>query len=186
VEEVSQLLGRLRPQCKAAVDGPAGYRNGYGKPGRLALRGGTITVQRPRVRVLVERFESRVLPLFKRHTAQVGGLLPELCLHGPSSGDFNLALHGLLIEAAPLSASSLDWLKAVWQAENEAGKLRPLPTPRTMERVLQRDGLTAPQIRLAPLLPRQERPGPQARASNQLHEVDLVGQIYLQASGHRS
>jgi hypothetical protein len=45
--------------------------------------------------------------------------------------------------------------------------------------------LTAPRIRLAPLLPRQKYPGPQARASNQLHEVDLVGPIYLKGSGHR-
>src|SRR5262249_19298670 len=28
-------------------------------------------------------------------------------------------------------------------------------------------------------------PGPQARASNELHEVDLVGPIYLKGSGHR-
>ena len=60
-----------------------------------------------------------------------------------------------------------------------------LPSPRTIERVLQRHGLTAPHVRLAPLRPRQEYPGPQARASNELHEVDLVGPIYLQGSGHR-
>ena len=45
--------------------------------------------------------------------------------------------------------------------------------------------MTAPRVRLAPLLPRQEYPGPQARASNQLHEVDLVGPIYLKGSSHR-
>jgi putative transposase len=50
---------------------------------------------------------------------------------------------------------------------------------------LQRNGLTAPRVRLAPLLPRQEYPGPQARASNQLHQVDLVGPIYLKGSGRR-
>jgi transposase InsO family protein len=63
--------------------------------------------------------------------------------------------------------------------------VRPLPSERTIERVLERNGLTAPRVRLAPLLPRQEWPGPQARASNELHEVDLVGPIYLQGSGHR-
>src|SRR5262249_23282075 len=62
---------------------------------------------------------------------------------------------------------------------------RPLPCARTIERVLERNGLTAPRVRLAPLLPRQEYPGPQARASNDLHEVDLVGPIYLKGSGHR-
>src|SRR5215472_14963264 len=70
-------------------------------------------------------------------------------------------------------------------AELQALDMRPLPNPRTIERVLQRNGLTAPRVRLAPLLPRQEWPGPQARASNELHEVDLVGPVYLQGSGHR-
>ena len=70
-------------------------------------------------------------------------------------------------------------------AELKALGICPLPTERTIERVLERNGLTAPRIRLAPLLPRQEYPGPQARASNQLHEVDLVGPVYLKGSGHR-
>jgi Homeodomain-like domain len=70
-------------------------------------------------------------------------------------------------------------------AELKSLGIRPLPCERTIERVLQRNGLTAPRIRLAPLLPRQDYPGPQARASNELHEVDLVGPIYLQGSGHR-
>jgi putative transposase len=70
-------------------------------------------------------------------------------------------------------------------AELKALGIRPLPCERTIERVLQRNGLTAPRVRLAPLLPRQEYPGPQARASNDLHEVDLVGPVYLKGSGHR-
>ncbi|HKB41423.1 MAG TPA: hypothetical protein VKD72_33665 [Gemmataceae bacterium] len=63
--------------------------------------------------------------------------------------------------------------------------VRPLPCERTVERVLGRNNLTAPRLRLAPLLPRQEYPGPQARASNDLHEVDLVGPVYLQGRSHR-
>jgi putative transposase len=125
-EEVTEALGRLKSQRRSPLDAAPGYRNGLGKPRRLALSSGTITVRRPRVRGLAERFQSRILPLFKRHTAQVGDLLPELYLHGLSSGDFDLALRGLLGEAAPLSASSLDRLKAVWQAEYEAWKRRPL------------------------------------------------------------
>jgi len=70
-------------------------------------------------------------------------------------------------------------------AELKALGIRPLPGARTIERVLQRNGLTAPRVRLAPLLPRQEYPGPQARASNELHQVDLVGPVYLKGSGHR-
>jgi putative transposase len=71
------------------------------------------------------------------------------------------------------------------RAELKALGIRPLPAARTIERVLQRHGVTAPRIRLAPLLPRQDYPGPQARASNQLHEVDLVGPVYLKGSRRR-
>jgi putative transposase len=70
-------------------------------------------------------------------------------------------------------------------AELKALGVRPLPGARTIERVLERNGLTAPRVRLAPLLPRQQYPGPQARASNELHQVDLVGPVYLKGSGHR-
>jgi len=118
--EVTQFLGRGKSQRQAEC-APArlGYRNGYGKPRRVALTAGTITVRRPRMRNLAERFESRVLPLFKRRTAELGALLPQLYLHGLSSGDFELALRGLLGEGAPLSAASLCRLKGAWQAEYE-------------------------------------------------------------------
>ena len=39
---------------------------------------------------------SKVLPLFKRQTKQVRDLIPELYLHGLASGDFELALRGLV------------------------------------------------------------------------------------------
>jgi len=71
------------------------------------------------------------------------------------------------------------------RAELKALGIRPLPCERTIDRVLQRNGLTLPKVRLAPLLPRQEYPGPQARASNQLHQVDLVGPVYLKGSRRR-
>jgi transposase-like protein len=108
---------------RAAVDGVSGYRNGYGESRRVALSCGTVRVRRPRVRGvqgLEERFESRVLPLFKRRTEEVGALLPELYLHGLSQGDFELALRGLLGDGAPLSASSIGRLKAKWQGEYQA------------------------------------------------------------------
>ena len=70
-EEVTELLGRGKSERRAAVDAPAGYRNGYGKPRRLAMSSGTITVRRPRVRGVEERLESRVLPLFARRTKEV-------------------------------------------------------------------------------------------------------------------
>ena len=119
-EEVTELLGRVKSGRRVAVDAPAGYRNGYAKPRRLALTSGTITVRRPRVRGLEQRFVSRVLPLFKRRTEEVGALLPELYLHGLAQGDFELALRGLLGDGAPLSSSSIARLRAQWQLEHEA------------------------------------------------------------------
>src|SRR5688572_23582006 len=73
---------------------------------------------------MAERFESRLLPAFKRRTEEVGRLLPDLYLHGLAQGDFDLALRGLLGEGAPLSAPSIARLKAGWQAEYELWKTR--------------------------------------------------------------
>ncbi len=58
--------------------------NGYSKPRRLTTRAGTVTVtvRRLRVRGLEQRFESALLPLFARRTAEVDDVLPELYLHG--------------------------------------------------------------------------------------------------------
>jgi transposase-like protein len=107
-------------------EGPVAYRNGHGKARRLAMTSGTIEVRRPRVRGLEERFESQVLPLFKRRTEQLGELLPQLYLHGLAEGDFELALRGLLGEGAPLSASSIERLRGTWVVEYEAWRTRSL------------------------------------------------------------
>jgi transposase-like protein len=87
--EVTELLGRGKSERRALVDAPPGYRNGHGKPRTLTLGSGTVTLQRPRVRGLEERFESRVLPLSVRRTQAVDDLLPELYLHGLAEGDFD-------------------------------------------------------------------------------------------------
>lgn len=115
--EVTEVLGREKSIRRPAVDATAGYRNGQGKPRQVAMMSGTITVRRPRVRGLTERFESRLLPLFQRRTMAVSGLLPELYLHGLAERDFDLALRGFLGEGAPLSASSIARLKTAWEAE---------------------------------------------------------------------
>jgi transposase InsO family protein len=90
----------------------------------------------------------------------------------------------LQAHATPATRYSLIGATAI-RAELKALGVRPLPAARTIERVLQRNGLTAPRVRLAPLLPRQEYPGPQARATNELHQVDLVGPVYLKGSRRR-
>jgi putative transposase len=90
----------------------------------------------------------------------------------------------LQAHATPATRYSLIGAPAIL-AELKVLDIRPLPCERTVERVLERNGLTAPRVHLAPLLPRQPWPGPQARATNELHEVDLVGPIYLQGRSQR-
>jgi transposase-like protein len=121
-DEVEAFLGRKKSERIKAVDGTPGYRNGYGRKKKFTVMNGTITVHRPRVRGTEERFESKIIPFFKRRSREVGYLLPELYLHGLAKGDFNMALRGLLGEGAPLSASSIDRLKAKWQLEYEEWK----------------------------------------------------------------
>jgi len=123
-EEVTALVGRPKSARRATVDAPAGYRHGHGKPRRPALTCGTITVRRPRVRGLAERFVGRVLPLFQRRTKPVGALLPRSYLHGSALGDFEPAVRGLPGEGAPLSSASLQRLKARWLPEYDAWKQR--------------------------------------------------------------
>ena len=143
-EEVTELLGRTRYERRSAVDSGPGSRNGHGKRRRLSLMSGTIEVKRPRVRGLEERFESRILPLFLRRTHEVTQLLPELYLHGLSQGDFELALRGLLGDAAPLSPSSrIGRLRAKWEEEFET----------------RRNGVTRSEPVMPPLAARQPKPG---------------------------
>jgi putative transposase len=65
-------------------------------------------------------------------------------------------------------------------AELEALHIRPVPSLRTVERVLQRHGVTLPRIRLAPLVSRYTCPTPPALDSNQVHQVDCIGHILPQ------
>jgi len=115
--EIEDLLGRGKSERRQSVDDPPVYRNGYGKGRRLTLSCGTITVYRPRVRGLEQRFVSQVLPFFARRTQDVNRLLPQLYLHGLSLGDFDLALRGLLGKDAPISATTVARLKEKWQTE---------------------------------------------------------------------
>ena len=71
------------------------------------------------------------------------------------------------------------------QAELKALHIRAVPCVRTIERVLQRNGVTLPRVRLARFLPTHVYPTPQAQDSNQLHQVDLVGPIYLKGQKQR-
>lgn len=126
-EEVQDFLGRCKHERRGEkLDISEGSRNGYGKLRRLSMLNGTIHIRRPRVRGLEERFESQVLPLFKRRTSEISEMLPELYLHGLANGDFELALRGLLGTGAPLSPASIVRLKAKWQWEYEDWRKRDL------------------------------------------------------------
>jgi transposase-like protein len=124
-EEIAEFLCRGKSERIKGIDIPHKYRNGKGKPRRLALMSGTITIRRPRLRD-IKGFESKALPLFKRRSKELGAMLPELYLHGLSNGDFDLALRGLLGEGAPLSSASIQRLKAKWQTEYEEWKKQDL------------------------------------------------------------
>jgi len=125
-EEVTELLGRAKSERRSGIDGSPGYRNGFGKPRKLTLASGTIELRRPRVRNMDERFESRVLPLFRTRGRAVEGFLPELYLHGLARGDFALALRGLLGEGAALSPCVIDRLRVNWQRDYDAWCTRDL------------------------------------------------------------
>jgi putative transposase len=62
---------------------------------------------------------------------------------------------------------------------------RPLPSLRTIGYVLQRAGRTCPPFRLEPKATTPAYPGPQARFSNHIHQLDLVGPRYLTGSRTR-
>jgi transposase-like protein len=125
-QEVSEWLGREKSERKVHPLEQPGYRNGYGKRRRFKMSVGTVEIRRPRVGSLDERFESRILPMFKRQSEQVRALIPELYLHGLASGDFELALREMLGEGAPLSASSLQRLKEKWQGAYDQWKSAPI------------------------------------------------------------
>jgi len=65
------------------------------------------------------------------------------------------------------------------RAELKALGHAPLPALRTIEGIVARAGLTCPPLRLARRLAQSEYPGPAARDSNELHQVDLVGPRHL-------
>jgi transposase InsO family protein len=92
--------------------------------------------------------------------------------------------HRLESQQHPQTRYSLIGASAIL-AELTALHVRPLPCERTIERVLERNGVTAPHVRLARFLPTQSYPTPQAQRSNQLHLIDLVGPLYLTGQRQR-
>jgi putative transposase len=90
----------------------------------------------------------------------------------------------LASQAHPGTRYSLIGASAIL-AELQALQIRSQPSLRTIERVLERNGVTLPKVRLAPYLSTTTYPTPPADESNQLHQVDSVGPIYLKGSRQR-
>jgi putative transposase len=122
-QEVKEFLGRGYYERQEVF---TGYRNGYGKRRKVALGSGTVELRAPRVRATDRPFQSRVLRSYQRQSAGVKRLIPELYLHGLATGDFELAMRGLLGDGASLSAASVCRLKEQWAAEYESWRKRSL------------------------------------------------------------
>ena len=90
----------------------------------------------------------------------------------------------LAARATPQTRYSLVGASQI-RAELEALGYSPLPSLRTIERIVARAGLTCPPLRLSPRLARSEYPAPRAQDSNQVHQVDVVGPRYLKGKSTR-
>jgi putative transposase len=69
--------------------------------------------------------------------------------------------------------------------ELQALHVTPLPGLRTIERVLQHHHLSSPRLQTATPIGTSTYPAPQADETNQLHQIDLVGPIYLKGRRQR-
>lgn len=110
--EVDEFLGRSRYQRRLLAD--QGYRNGYGRPRKVAVGTWPVDVRAPRVRDLpgdAEQFHSSILPRRRMLSAETQRLFARLYPEGLSSGVFEPAFRELLGETAPLSGATIPRLK---------------------------------------------------------------------------
>jgi transposase-like protein len=120
--ERDEILGRST--YERLTDGrETVYRNGHHKTRCLVCGSGAIDVRVPR---LETPYESKLVPRYERMSPEMKHLLPELYLHGLSTGDMELALGWLLGEGAPLSPGTILRLKATWEQEYRLWQKRPL------------------------------------------------------------
>jgi transposase-like protein len=120
--ERDEMAGRDSYERLSGSEGVV-YRNGYHKKRCLVCGCGSVEVRVPRLEV---PYESKIVPRYDRLTPEMKTLLPELYLHGLSTGDFDPALGWLLGERAPLSPTTIVRLKRTWEQEYESWKHRRL------------------------------------------------------------
>jgi putative transposase len=120
--ELTEYLGRARyERHEPGTDSQ--YRNGHGKPRQLGVGCGTISVRTPRLR---EAFESSIVGHYRRMSPAVASLLPELYMHGLSTGDFQSCFSAFLGDGASLSSSSIVRMKEQWEQDYQHWKKRDL------------------------------------------------------------
>jgi transposase-like protein len=103
-------------------------RNGYHQPREVLTSAGAVGVTAPRVSGKRtgpgtgerKRFSPAILPVWARKTPEVTEVLPLLCLHGLSSGDFVPAPGQFLGSSAGLPALVVTRLTGTWRAEQRA------------------------------------------------------------------
>lgn len=99
------------------------YRNGLSKERTITASIGSMLIRAPRLR---EKFESQILGRYQRLSGQMQALVPDLYLHGLSSGDFQQCFQGILGDSAPLSQTSVLRMKEDWEGEYQLWRKRRL------------------------------------------------------------
>ena len=122
-EELQQYLGRAWSERHEGPAEAKQYRNGFAKPRTVSSGAGDISLQVPRLR---EPWESQIVRRYERMSDTVRQTLPELYMHGLSTGDFGQCLHAMLGQDAPLSDSTIVRLKQGWKEEYERWRRRKL------------------------------------------------------------
>lgn len=127
--ELDTWLGRT-PYAREAGHDLREWRNGYGKPCRIPTTLGPITLRRPRIRGLGDRFESKVLSLFRWRSRQLGTALPRLLSEGMVAGDMGGLLQAIFGQDIDISMASLAGLESRWNSERYGWRtLETLPKP---------------------------------------------------------
>jgi len=102
--EVDEFLGRVGGERHRKR---SGHRDGYEDARIITYGSHPIPIRRPRVRQSGERFESKVLPPYRRRFEDVDKTLHELWIQGLSTRDFEPSLRALLGQTTPLSPSTI-------------------------------------------------------------------------------
>lgn len=116
IAEVDEFLCRVRG---ARVGAKSGYRDGYEAERSVTYGSTPVKIRRPRVRGSAERFESEILPPYRRRFEDVDASLHELWIQGLSTRDFEPSLRALLGEQTPLSPSTISRVNKQFHDEYE-------------------------------------------------------------------